>query len=250
MACASAAPATGKKKSSPIDPGDDYFNEDVTRADDGLTPTRDPDSGAFGAAERPSPKDGGPPVDAGTDAGPIAKNYCDGPLKAGDLQIDELLVASRASSGDGAEWVEVRSTRPCWLKLKGLTVESPRGAAPANVATITEDFELGPKDAFLVAGSADPLKNNVLPGKVFPWNDVDILKNDGDTVTIKLGATVIDTLVYPAFSNLTVGRTLSFPSDCPANVRSDWARWSLSFSTWIPGFRGTPNRANDDVACF
>ncbi len=255
-ACASAAPATGtKKKGTPVDPGDGYFDEDVTSTDDGLTPTSVPDSGAFGAAERPSPKDGGgggsgPTLDGGADGGPVTKTYCDGPLKAGDLQIDELLLSSRSGANDAGEWVEIRSTRPCWLKLKGLTVDSPRGAAPANVMTITEDFELGPKEAFVVAGSADPLKNNALPGKVFAWDAVDVLKNDGDTINVKLGAVVIDALLYPAFSNLTSGRTLSFPSDCPANVRSDWARWSLSFYVWKPGFKGTPNRVNDDVACF
>ena len=251
VACASAAPATGtKKKSVPVDPGDDYFNEDVPN-DDGLTPTSDPDSGAFGAAERPAPKqDGGPMLDGGADAGPVTKTFCDGPLKAGDLLVDELMLSSRAGSGDAGEWVEIRSTRTCWLRLKGLTVDSPRGAVPANVLTITEDFELAPKDAFVVAGSADPLKNNALPGKVFAWDSTDILKNDGDTVNVKLGSTVIDTLVYPAFSNLVAGRSVSFPSDCPASSRSDWARWSLSFDVWKPGFEGTPNRTNDDVACF
>ena len=251
-ACASAAPATGtKKKSTPVDPGDEYFDEDVTSSDDGLTPTNVPVSGAFGAAERPAPKDsGGPTLDGGTDGGPVTKTYCDGPLKAGDLQVDELLLSSRAGSSDAGEWVEIRSTRTCWLKLEGVTVDSPRGAAPANVLIISEDFELGPKEAFVVAGSADPLKNNALPGKVFAWDAVDVLKNDGDAINVKLGATVIDTLVYPAFSNLVAGRTLSFPSDCPTNVRGDWARWSLSFNVWKPGFKGTPNRANDDVACF
>lgn len=250
VACASAAPAAGsKKKSTPVDPGDDYFNEDVP-SDDGLTPTSDPDSGAFGASERPSAKDGGPTVDGGADAGPVTKTYCVGPLVAGDLLVDELMLSSRSGSGDAGEWVEIRSTRTCWLKLKGLTVDSPRGAVPANVFTITEDFELAPKDAFIVADSADPLKNNALPGKVFAWDATDILKNDGDTINVKLGAAVVDTLVYPAFSNLVAGRSLAFPADCPATVRGDWARWSLSFEVWKPGFKGTPNGANDDVACF
>ncbi|CAN5836352.1 hypothetical protein BH11MYX4_BH11MYX4_27510 [soil metagenome] len=253
VACASsAAPAGTKKKSNPVDPGDGYFDEDVVTTDDGLTPTSDPDSGAFGAAERPAPptKDGGAVVDGGLDGGPITKTYCDGPLKAGDLQIDELLLSSRAGSGDPGEWVEIRSMRTCWLKLKGLVVESPRGAVPANVVTIAEDYDLGPKDSFVVADSADPTKNNGLPGKVFGWESTDVLKNDGDTISVKLGPTVVDSLTYPAFSNLTAGRTLSFPADCPAAVRGDWARWSLSFAVWKPGFKGTPNGANGDIACY
>ena len=251
FACASAPGSTNtKKKRDPIDPGDSFDDTGIT--DDGLTPTSDPDSGAFGAAgERPGTKDSGPKVDAGPlDAGPIVKLLCDGPLKAGDLQIGELLLSSREGSGDEGEWVEIRSTRACWLKLKGLVIESPRGAAAPNKVTILEDYELAPKDSFVVADSADPLKNHALPGKVVAWDAADVLRNDGDTVNLKLGATVVDTLTYPAFSNLVPGRTLSFPEDCPGNVRSDWARWSLSFDAWKPGFQGTPNATNGDVACY
>jgi hypothetical protein len=255
VACASEPAATGKKtKRTPIDPGEGFFDDDVAASEDGLEPTTDPDSGAFGAPERPAPpgpKDAGPVIDAGPgDGGPVVKTYCEGSLKAGDLQIGELLLSARAGSGDDGEWVEIRSTRTCWLKLKGVLIESPRGAAAPNATTILEDYELGPKASFVVADSADPVKNHALPGKVFAWDATDVLKNDGDTVNVKLGATVIDTLTYPSFTNLVPGRTVSFPDDCPASTRSDWTRWSLSFDTWAVGFKGTPNAANDDVACF
>ena len=116
--------------------------------------------------------------------------------------------------------------------------------------TIAEDYELAPLGTFIVADSADPAKNHNLPGKVFSWDATDVLKNDGDTVALKVGSTVIDTLTYPAFSNLEPGRTLSFPDDCAVAVRNDWLRWSLSFDAWKPGFKGTPNATNDDVACY
>ena len=256
VACASAPAASTKKKRTPVDPGEDFFGADLP-VDQGLTPTSDPDSGAFGeASERPStvtPNDGGPQhPDSGpgpSDAGPVLKTYCAGPLKAGDLQIGELMIQSRAGAGDDGEWVEIRSTQTCWLKLKGLVVESPRGLSVDSV-TIADDFELGPKELFLVADSADAMKNNALPGKLYAWNATDVLKNDGDTVSVKLGAAVIDTLTYPAFSNLVPGRTVAFPNDCPANVHSDWARWSLSFTVWKLGFKGTPNATNDDIACY
>ena len=61
---------------------------------------------------------------------------------------------------------------------------------------------------------------------------------------------VVDTLTYPAFSNLEPGRSLAFPADCPATVRGDWARWSLTFDVCTAGFKGTPNAANGDVACY
>lgn len=260
FACASDPSGSTKKKRTPIDPGDDFYGDDPSQ-EQGLEPTTNEDSGAFGASSRPSlgPKDsgttnatdGGYVVDAGSDSGVVVpKTFCAGPIVPGDLLITELMVTSRSGAGDDGEWVEITSTRTCWLKVKGLTVESPRGTAGVNGTTIAEDYELPPNGSFVVADTMDPAKNNGLPGKVFAWDSSDALKNDGDTVSVKLGPTVIDSLSYPAFSNLEPGRTLAFPDDCPPNVRSDWARWSLTFDVWKPGFKGTPNATNGDVACY
>ncbi len=258
FACASAPTASAKKKRTPVDPGDDYFGDAPTSGEEGLSPTANDDSGAFTpASARPAPptsKDdaGNVVVDAGaSDAGTVdPKVFCAGPLVAGDLVVSEMLISSRAGSGDDGEWVEIRSTRTCWLKVQGLSIESPRGTATPNAVAIAEDYELAPKGSFVVAGSTDPAKNHALPGKVFAWGASDVLKNDGDTVALKFGATVIDSVTYPAFSNLEAGRTLAFPADCPATVRSDWTRWSLTFDVYSVGFKGTPNATNDDVACY
>jgi len=249
VACSSAPPASTTNKKQPVDPGDDFLG-DPEPEDPGLAPTTDPDSGAFGAAARPA-KDASAKVDAGADDSGITveKGYCVGTIKSGDLIVNELMMASRTGAQDDGEWVEIRSTRTCWLKVQGVSVESPRGAT-TNSVTISEDFELEPMGTFVVADSADETINHGLPGKVFAWAASDVLKNDGDTVTIKLGATVVDAATYPSFSNITPARSLAFPSDCPATVRSDWTRWSLTFDSWKTGFQGTPNAANDDVACY
>jgi hypothetical protein len=131
-----------------------------------------------------------------------------------------------------------------------VAVESPRGAAAANVATITDDFELEPHGTFVVADSADPSKNHGIPGKVVAWEASDVLKNDGDTLTVKIGSIQVDTLTYPAFSNLVAGRALAFPVDCSWPDRADWERWSFTFDEFATGFKGTPNTDNADVACF
>jgi hypothetical protein len=247
VACASETVA--KKKRTPVDPGDEFYDDDIPMVDEGLSPVQNEDSGAFGASSRPAPKDAGM-IDAGpNDSGPPVKVACEGPLAAGDLAITELLVSSRTGSGDDGEWLEIRSTRKCWLSITGLVVSSPRGTA-SNSVQITEDFELEPGGSFVVADSLDAAKNHGLPGKVFAWEAADVLKNDGDTVTLELGATVVDTVTYPAFSNLVPGRTLAFPDDCAWSARADWLRWSLTFHTWKPGFMGTPNATNDDVACY
>jgi hypothetical protein len=258
FACASAPASSGRKEKTPVDPGDDFFANDPTSSEEGLSPTANEDSGAFTpAAARPASggsKDdaGSLAVDAGADDAGTAppKVFCAGPLQAGDLMVSEMLITSRAGSGDDGEWIEITSTRACWLKVQGLSIESPRGTSAANAVAIAEDFELAPKGSFVVADSADPAKNHGLPGKVFAWAATDVLKNDGDTISLKLGATVVDSVTYPAFSNLTAGRTLAFPSDCPATVRTDWTRWSLTFDVYSAGFMGTPNATNDDVACY
>jgi hypothetical protein len=245
VAC-TAEEATKKKKRSPVDPGDEFWDDEVYE-EQPLEPTSvNPDSGAFGAVGRP--KDGGP---TGEDAGTVGpKVYCQGPLAAGDLAIVEILVASRTGSADEGEWAEIKSTRQCWLKLQGVTIESPRGALPANVATITQDLELAPGASIIVADSAEPAKNNGIPGPVVAWNAADVLKNDGDTIRVKSGTTVLDEVTYPAFSNLEPGRTLAFPGDCAMTYHKDWTRWSLTFNQWTAGKRGTPNAKNDDIACF
>lgn len=254
FACASAPAASTKKKRTPIEPGDEFYDDDIPSLEEGLSPTANEDSGAFSpAGERPAPaaKDAGPLLDAGGDSGTVVpKVFCQGALAAGDLAVSEILISSRAGSNDDGEWVEVRSTRTCWLNVKGLSIESPRGTLAPNAVTVDEDFEVAPKGTFVVAGSADPAKNHGLPGKVFAWAALDILKNDGDTVALKANGVVVDTVTYPAFSNLEPGRSLAFPADCPATVRSDWTRWSLTFDVYTAGFKGTPNAANGDVACY
>jgi hypothetical protein len=266
FACAASPDASTKKKRTPAEPGDDFYDDETGQEQQPIEPTTNEDSGAFGAGARPStgPKDGGPRVDGGLGDGgtTLPKVYCAGALAPGDLAVVELMITSRAGSGDDGEWVEMKSTRDCWLKLKGLVIESPRGTLPANTVTISEDFELAPGGSFIVADSADPAKNNGVAagGKVFSWEATDVLKNDGDTIVLKTSAVapvmapnnwvVIDTLTYPSFSNLEPGRTLAFPDDCAWAVRSDWARWSLTFDEWKPGKKGTPNTTNDDVACY
>ncbi|MCW5835448.1 MAG: hypothetical protein KIS78_23805 [Labilithrix sp.] len=250
VACALDDGGTKKKQKSPMDPGD--FYEEIPMVEQPLEPDEvNENSGAFGASERPASDSGG--RDGGgrpVDAGPVPKVYCGASLAPGDLAIVEMMISSRAGANDPGEWVEIQNTRDCWLKVQGVAVESPRGNAAPNVATITDDFELEPHGTFIVAGSADPEKNHGLPGKVISWDATDVLKNDGDTVTVKIGKIQLDTLTYPAFNNLTPGRTLSFPVDCAWSDRASWSRWSLTFSEFSPGFKGTPNADNDDVACF
>jgi hypothetical protein len=112
------------------------------------------------------------------------------------------------------------------------------------------DVQVAPGGSFLVADTTDATKNNGLTGTVFAWGSSDVLKNSGDTVSVKLGATVIDSVTYPDLSNLNPGRSFAFPADCALTDRSDWRRWSLTFTPYASGLQGTPNAPNSDVSCF
>jgi hypothetical protein len=257
FAACSAAATTKKAKAD----GGEVFEEDP--GDPILEPARPPDynnedSGAFDVPER---KNNGAPTDGGTRTGVDAGKFdagladggvalCTGPLALGDVKVVEIMVNSTTGSGDKGEWVELQSTRTCKLNVKGLTISSPRGTTATDSVTITTDLFLKPNDTFIVAGSSDPAMNHGLTGTVLSWNSADALKNDGDTIDVKSGTTVIDTVTYPKLSTTTAGRSISFPLDCAWSVRPSWDRWSYSFDYYSGTFQGTPNADNDDVACY
>jgi hypothetical protein len=227
-----------------------------------LTPPRNPDNinddgGAFDLGGRQS--DGGvmdpsrtgdasaPPPDAASNP-----KLCAGPVGPGDFKIVEIMIASQSGSGDKGEWIEIQSTRSCTLNAKGLTISSPRGSTTDSV-TIAADTFIPAYSTFLVANTTNAQLNHGLPSPVFAFSGepADVLKNDGDTITITSDKTTIDTITYPKFSNLIVGSSVSFPWDCSWSDRSDWSRWSYSFSTYGGGqYKGTPNDDNFDVACY
>lgn len=259
-ACTVTPGSTKSRRAVPVEPGDDFFDDDVEEEPPPLVSATNDAGGAFGAESRPATKSADAGVDAGPgdagnatdtlDAGTPTDPLCETPIGPADLVITELMIASRAGSNDTGEWVEVTSTRDCRLSLEGLTIASPRGTTGTNTVTIRDPLELPPHGHFVVAASADPAKNHDLPGLVVAWESADVLKNGGDTVTIRRGDVVVDEATYPSFSNLEPGRSIALPSDCVWSDRTSWTRWSLTFDAWSPGMKGTPNAANDDVACY
>ena len=257
FACSQAASDT--KHHGDDNVGDDFGETDDPTLPDARTPdhTND-DSGAFSPGGRPSgggTPDAGraidnPPPPADDAGGPVTFPACVG-VQPGDVKVVEIMIASKSGSGDKGEWVEIQSTRTdCVLDLSGLVISSPRGTTGTDAVTINDGLTLQPNAMFLVADSADTTTNNGLTLPLYAWSNSDVLKNDGDEIDIKLGTIVIDTLTYPNFSNLEVGASVSFPSDCAWSDRPDWARWSYSFNTYSGTLAGTPNGSNDDVTCF
>ena len=142
----------------------------------------------------------------------------------------------------------MRSLLPCAVNLRGLHGDCPHGAKAATFDVAGDLWS--PGGTFVVAESVSPALNHDLPLPVIAWqgNVGDVLRNKGTTLTVSLDGNVIDTLTYPALA-LTVGTSLEFPSDCDPSVRADFSKWQPSQSSWFPGFFGTPNAPNTDVAC-
>ena len=257
MAACSAAPASKKLPGDPVDYTDP--NQDPP-LDPPLEAGTTNDDGGFdlGGRESNAGSDaGGGRTDAGSlviDAGGGTKDaggpvLCSGPLAAGDVKVVELMIASQSGAGDKGEWIELQSTRQCTLNLKGLRVESPRGTG-VDKAEVLADYLVPPNGIVVVTASPSALDNHAVGNVAASFNATDVLKNDGDTVSVYAGvSTLIDTLTYPKFT-LFIGRSVAFPWDCAWSDRSSWARWSWSFNKWNGAFQGTPNDDNFDVACY
>ncbi|MDP9152117.1 MAG: hypothetical protein M3O36_19505 [Myxococcota bacterium] len=224
----------------PVAAVDDVAIDDVAVPDSAIQDVV-PNDGAATEADAVVPV--GPPFDSG------AGGSCPGPLVAGDLVIDEMMIQSVAGTGDYGEWLEVRSTRDCALDLHGLRGQAPNGAKVRTFDVVGHAW-LPARGTFVVADSVNPALNHALPGTVLAWagRAGDVLRNKGGTVSLLLNDVVIDSLTFPALAP-PIGASVSFPSDCPLDRRLDWTAWQFSTSSWFPGFEGTPNAPNVDVLC-
>jgi hypothetical protein len=235
-------PPSGDDASGDDDAGDFLPSGDDDASDSFVAPdsqAADASTGDDASIDLPP----APPFDAGLDG------LCSTPVAPGDLVIDELMISSVSGSGDYGEWLEVRSTRSCALDIIGLHGDCPTGAT-VHSFDVTDDLWLEALGAFVVADSDDPVIDHALPGSIVVWTGSpgDVLRNGGDTVSLSMNGTLIDTVTYPALK-LVVGTSVAFPSDCPASARSVWTNWKGSTASWFPGFFGTPNGPNDDVHC-
>ena len=250
FACGGLATALDSADAAPDDGGyAGFFATDAPTGDEAgpivIASSPDDAGSARPSAPAPEPTDAsGPPVVDGAPDG-----ACTQPLAAGALAIDELMIESVAGAGDYGQWIEVANTRACTVNLVGLHGECAKGAK-VNTFDVISDLWIEPGATFLVADSSDPAVDHYLPGALLVWfgQPGGVLRKEGGTVTLMLGATIIDSVTYPSMKPV-VGASISFPSDCAPAQRSDWTAWQTSTFSWFPGFLGTPNAPNDDVHC-
>jgi hypothetical protein len=237
---ADAAPwivaATDDATAAPPPPGDEEQGLVAFELEGGGLPADD-------EADAGTPAPTGPPFDAGEGG------ICSAALAPGDLTIVELMIEATEGTGDHGEWVEVRSTLPCAVDLLGVHGECASGAT-VYTFQIDDDTWLPAGGSFVVADSTNAALNHDLPGTVVPWSGQpgDVLRNEGATVTLFFASTIVDSITYPKLK-LTPDVSTAFPSDCPAELRSQWSAWQPSTASWFPAFFGTPNSPNADVHC-
>jgi hypothetical protein len=202
------------------------------------------DAGSDASLDAPSAAEAGSPDGAGVAT-------CGAPLSAGDLIIDELMIASESGAGDHGEWLEVMSTLDCAMDLKGLYAEVPHGKSTL-LASIATDIVLPPHGFFVIADSSDATTNHDLPGTVVTWGtgtSSDVLLNSGDTITLYTSEVTVDMLTYPDPAKLVDGASMAFPSDCDPSLRTAFGNWQPSTASFSPGYFGTPSAPNTDVSC-
>ena len=244
-------PSAGDDASSALDPaGDDAsgaLDPDASLAPPPLASSPDATVPPASSPALPSPF-----ATPDATAGPSAAHpdaSCDAPLGPGVLAIDELMIESVAGTGDYGEWLEVQNTSGCAVDLRGLHAECAAGSRIRSL-DVLDDLWLDPSGTVVIADSSDPVLDHELPGPLVTWDGQpdDVLRNLGDTVTLTAGGALVDTVTYPALK-LVVGASVAFPAGCPLSRRSDWTAWQRSSASWFPGFLGTPNAPNTDVAC-
>jgi hypothetical protein len=239
-------------------PGDDAAASAPLAGDD-ASPIADPaaQNGPLGDAGFAAGDDSADPLapagdasDASDDPADAApEGACTQPLATADLAIDELMIESVAGTGDYGEWLEIANTLLCTANLRGLHGETAAGARIRSF-DVSDDVWLPPGGTLVVADSEDPTLNHDLPGLVLAWagHPGDVLRNQGGTVTLTVGETLIDTVTWPAYK-LAVGVSLEYSAGCPVANRANFALWQPATTSWFPGFLGTPNAPNTDVPC-
>jgi len=234
----------------PVAPGDDVAGGDDAASSITVTsPPRDPPAMASDDAADDGGSDGVAADEDGPALDPPPDGSCAAPLAPGDLIIDELMIESVAGAGDYGEWLEVQSTLPCAVDLRGLHGECANGAKIRSV-DVTSDIWIPAQGTFVIADSINRALDHDLPGTVLAWGGQpgDALRNKGATISLRMQDTLVDSVTYPVLV-LSVGASVAFPPDCPATRRSDWSAWQTSTASWFPGFFGTPNAPNLDVVC-
>lgn len=164
-----------------------------------------------------------------------------GCISAGDLVVTEVLYDA-ASAEPAGEWMELYNASAKPIDLLGLKIA--RGAADSH--TVTASVVVGP-GAYVVIGNSTSTAANGGAPVAYAWGSDISLPNSGgaQTITLSVGALVIDTLSYTPSATYT-GKSYSLKSGMLTAAANDASgNFCPAKTSYGPGGLGTPGAAND-----
>jgi hypothetical protein len=147
-------------------------------------------------------------------------------VQVGDLVITELFQDPRRVSDEYGEWFELRNISERSVDLAGWTFSDSGGTV-----TVDRSVVISPGAYGVFATSADPERNGGLEGVGWAFDyDVMHLNNAGDTLSVRMGNTVIDELVYaPPVWPVTEGVSMYLdPAWVDAELNDDELPWCVT----------------------
>lgn len=117
----------------------------------------------------------------------------------GDVRFNELLANTPGSEEADAEWIELLVTGASAVDLNGLELWKSGADKAAHIIQPADAacLRFQPGDIVLLARSNNPAANGIDPEKV-DYLYASLSLNNEDTLSLKLGTTVIDELTYDA----------------------------------------------------
>lgn len=171
------------------------------------------------------------------------------PPAAGELAISEVMHTPSAGT---AEYLELTSTVDGLRNVTNLQVSFDNGAggvesfsvlAPGDRPTIVRG-----RGTFVAASSTDLASNGGVPAQYSFGGGTFALGSTG-RLTAKMGATVVDDLLYTASFPQTTGRSMNLSSVVVGTAAKQYSwYWCDSIMGLSGGDRGTPGQANETCA--
>lgn len=161
---------------------------------------------------------------------------------AGELVIQEIMHTPLAVADAAGEWFEIKNVSARPLNLDGLILES--GGEPAYTAQFGGLNLLEPGELFVLGINSDMATNN---GVSVDAAYTDLVLDATDTLEIRVGATVIDTLSWDSATTWPAGNgaSMNFGAQHAPADNGDAANWCDSTTALGTDF-GTPGAANID----
>lgn len=157
----------------------------------------------------------------------------------GDLVITEVMSQPAGSSPATKEWFEVLNTSSNTLQLDGVVVT----VNATSTFTVPAGVLMPPAAYFVFASSNNSADNAMLPVVNVNYGTALTLSNTNLTLSLSLGATTLDTVV---FTTSTSGKSLSLDPAAQDPTANDdvAANWCLSTTAYGDGTnQGTPGAA-------